>query len=1667
MKLFSIYMLFALIGLNTVLRANDPVSWIPFNGEKADDSQNIFFDEAGNLQYSEYNSELYLWRMRSNDLKGSDTLMIGSGLNGGVKIVSKGNYRYAISQSGQVYKYSFEEAWWNELVLPTTDYRANDIQICGSTIFLFPKYGAIYTSDNGGYNWQLHTNASFPAETYNSFTFKDTLFVIKSKTLYRSGDCGNTWSNANLPESSIIIAEYHIANSDNLYVSDESNNIFRVTGNSFQFISKFPGKIYGLLSSTDSSLIISSIDGIYEYSYGLNNYRKIFSYVNTFDNSEYNVLKSRAIALSNQLCFILPNNDIVYSENSGQNWRYVRINLSKSKIDKVASGNNQLLALSNGRFYYSDLKSKIWFETDSIIPTSTLPEIQYSTLHNTFVICKQNELLKFDAEALAWSKINLPIELENLNLISLVIVDENNMMLLTNGGLYSSANPFTDWNIVNPNINTGKLKVSYDFVYWMREGIASEIDLDGNMLNTISLLNNYNARINDLLFHDNNLFIASDKGLFIYNAASLPAYRKIVNGIATKNILQLAKLDTLIICRDYESNTYISDKDYSKFVISHNESSRFAINDMAVLPQNRVYLSTSNNGILTNSLLNHDAINNADYWIDNNDYFEHSNSNGNIVDMSSADDSQKVFRIANENDNYLFSSIDLINGKVADKFSISDLTALPYSANNTIESLDLSNSNDYLAVSLRRNSQIASNDSLIIIDINSKASSSKFALLPDELPQNSKLISNNLLFLSNSNNLISAISYSLDSELGETIYNSKIFLNQLNTGLNRVFTELPIDSKSGSGRITALAKSDKYTAIGIVDNNSNAKVILTDANGVIFKTLNLTNNVNKIDKIVMNKSNSALLVSISLLGGNPSDFNEAIVSCNISNGKTKTMSGVKVFDLALSNDSLSAVAVIKSNNSGNEVSKILQIDFHLLSVFSEINLSNDFAGTLAQDRKNDRIVVGSSNGIVRAFVNNRPVDSLRAEFSSDAQFAVSSTPISFYNLSNGYPDVFEWNFGDGKKSYESNPVHTYSNPGLYHVTLKVWKNGAISTITKNEYIKIYANSEVDFKSDKQDGFAPLTVSFTELSAGELISRNWDFGDGTFSQEANPTHIYTNPGKYSVKLISDNGIKVDTIIKPNYINVDSIPKVYEVDFAADAISGTAPFDVKFTPITNPSSTSWLWDFGDGTTSTAQSPTHTYIDYGNYTVKLTAGKEHLQGKVTKVSYIQVNRGNMHGLKIVREYEEQYYLGKGNKRGLSAIQTKDKNIVFDIAVDSNNLKYSEIGLLNTDKQVIDLLRKPEFTNNSNDRLAIPFVYSGFTMLNTTKSNDYTNVLVYRLDLLGNIQYQFTARRNQNTYPIASLSDGSDYLVASIANDSILVLNKFNPDNQFLFDKEITDNYYFNKAFVKLLVHSNNYYIILKDNDNRIAQLLTLDKNGNLQTKVNLFEKAYYHISDAYFDSNNNLIIGGMYRFSIDLSPVYSYISKFDLSGNQIKTTQISNGFELNSIEEVIDKYGSKKYIAAGSIEGNVGFVSLKDDMEIFDRVKFDNRIGKFNDILKLNTGELVMTGQVLNAKDKYNFYAVHFSSDNSYAGVIDDNSLDMLEIIPNPSDGRIKLSIDDNYDLVKVYNQEGQCVYQKQLSIANNIELNLTGLNNGVYYLELSNQRNRKIGKLIISK
>lgn len=210
--------------------------------------------------------------------------------------------------------------------------------------------------------------------------------------------------------------------------------------------------------------------------------------------------------------------------------------------------------------------------------------------------------------------------------------------------------------------------------------------------------------------------------------------------------------------------------------------------------------------------------------------------------------------------------------------------------------------------------------------------------------------------------------------------------------------------------------------------------------------------------------------------------------------------------------------------------------------------------------------------------------------------------VSFFDQSTptGVILSWEWDFGDGGTSTLQNPDHVYTTSGSYAVTLTVY-NGLDSDMEiKPLYITVAASGIADFSADPTQGDANLFVQFTDLSIGDPISWDWDFGDGSpHATTKNPVHVYTIAGLHDVTLSISDGINPSTVTKVDYIEVEMV-----ADFLIQNASGAADLIVQFTDITLGTPTSWYWDFGDGQHSTEQNPSHIYIYPGHYTVSLTA-------------------------------------------------------------------------------------------------------------------------------------------------------------------------------------------------------------------------------------------------------------------------------------------------------------------------------------------------------------------------------------------------------------------------------------------------------------------------------
>lgn len=230
--------------------------------------------------------------------------------------------------------------------------------------------------------------------------------------------------------------------------------------------------------------------------------------------------------------------------------------------------------------------------------------------------------------------------------------------------------------------------------------------------------------------------------------------------------------------------------------------------------------------------------------------------------------------------------------------------------------------------------------------------------------------------------------------------------------------------------------------------------------------------------------------------------------------------------------------------------------------------------------------------------------------SPTANFSVTPTTqtlpystVNIVNLSSPGSWNYLWTMGDGFSTTTQSPgSYTYDTSGTFTITLIVSNDYCSDSISQT--ITIYnAPPIADFSFNPSDGCAPLNVSFTNNSInGE--SYLWDFGDGDFSSDENPTHTYYSAGTFQVQLMVTNSggqdIKNDVII-----TVFPAPQAY---FTVAPTLVSIPDQAIQCFNQSQDASTYLWDFGDGNNSTEENPNHYYTEEGEYDIILKVWSDH---------------------------------------------------------------------------------------------------------------------------------------------------------------------------------------------------------------------------------------------------------------------------------------------------------------------------------------------------------------------------------------------------------------------------------------------------------------------------
>jgi PKD repeat protein len=239
---------------------------------------------------------------------------------------------------------------------------------------------------------------------------------------------------------------------------------------------------------------------------------------------------------------------------------------------------------------------------------------------------------------------------------------------------------------------------------------------------------------------------------------------------------------------------------------------------------------------------------------------------------------------------------------------------------------------------------------------------------------------------------------------------------------------------------------------------------------------------------------------------------------------------------------------------------------------------------------------------------DQPSDELVADFAfSSAVVSVGETVV-FVDRSRGDPDDWTWDFGDGNSGSGPTVEYSWSQPGVYLVTLSVARadvTSSVSTLVEvvPEDTVIAPNAGFSVSALTVEVGEPVT--FVDTSVGDVDQRRWDLGDGTSATDAEVRKTWSSAGRYLVTLEVANDAGSDQAS----VTI-TVARRLEPPVAGIAVADTrveVGEGVRLTSASTGEISSSRWDFGDGVTATGSEVLHSYAQPGVYRVTLTVANE----------------------------------------------------------------------------------------------------------------------------------------------------------------------------------------------------------------------------------------------------------------------------------------------------------------------------------------------------------------------------------------------------------------------------------------------------------------------------
>ncbi len=239
----------------------------------------------------------------------------------------------------------------------------------------------------------------------------------------------------------------------------------------------------------------------------------------------------------------------------------------------------------------------------------------------------------------------------------------------------------------------------------------------------------------------------------------------------------------------------------------------------------------------------------------------------------------------------------------------------------------------------------------------------------------------------------------------------------------------------------------------------------------------------------------------------------------------------------------------------------------------------------------------SGLGCVSSLTQNVNIDPVpTADFTSGTVCLGGSTQFTDNSLvASGTISSWTWFFGDGTSGSTQNPVHTYTQPGIFTVSLIV-STGTGCSDSISYQVQVLDSPVPSFAVQPVcQGQSAQFVNTSTIAIGSITNYSWSFGDGYSSNNIDPQHNYTNAGSYNVTLttVSDSGCSASVTLP-----LSIYPAPAASFTTTDVCDGSQVVFNNTSTISSGTITSTYWNFDDNSSSPLNSPSHLYAGAGTY-------------------------------------------------------------------------------------------------------------------------------------------------------------------------------------------------------------------------------------------------------------------------------------------------------------------------------------------------------------------------------------------------------------------------------------------------------------------------------------